>query len=216
MSNSAEKVYQVLRAKILSGELKQGAPLREQEVADLCGVSRTPVRDAMRQLEAEMFIWRSDSQRSFVAEWTLPDLEEVFTLRGLLESHAARRAAERADDEGIERLDRINSAMRSAVSQAVPDIDAFLATNSEFHAAMLDIAASERLKTFLNRLILQPIVQRTALRYDKAQLEQSLSEHEELATALRRRDPEWAGSVMTMHIRRAYHIYLDGTVGTAK
>ena len=71
MSKSAEKVYQMLRAMILSGELAQGAPLREEEVAEMCGVSRTPVRDAMRQLEAEMFIRRTESQRSFVAEWTL-------------------------------------------------------------------------------------------------------------------------------------------------
>jgi DNA-binding GntR family transcriptional regulator len=209
MSKSTEKVYQALRAMILSGELPQGAPLREEEVADMCGVSRTPVRDAMRQLEAEMFIRRTESQRSFVAEWTLSDIEEVFTLRSMLESYAARRAAERADDVAVARLEAVNAGVRKAVSGPRPDLDAFLSANSVFHAIVLEIAASDRLAALLNRLILQPIVQRTALRYDKIQLDQSLSEHEELAAALRRRDPEWAGSVMTAHIRRAYHVYID-------
>lgn len=209
MSKSAEKVYQTLRAMILSGELAQGAPLREEEVAEMCGVSRTPVRDAMRQLEAEMFIRRTESQRSFVAEWTLSDIEEVFTLRSMLEGYAARRAAERANDVDVARLEKVNADVREAVSGPRPDLDAFLSANGVFHAIMLEIAASDRLAALLNRLILQPIVQRTALRYDQVQLDQSLSEHEELVAALSKRDPDWAGSVMTAHIRRAYHVYID-------
>jgi DNA-binding GntR family transcriptional regulator len=215
MLKSADKVYQTLRSMILSGELAQGAPLREEEVAELCGVSRTPVRDAMRQLEAEMFIRRSESQRSFVAEWTLEDLEEVFTLRSILESYAARRAAERATAQGIAKLMEVNELVRSETSGVKLNVNAFLAGNGVFHSLVLEMAASERLATLLNRLILQPIVQRTALRYDRIQLEQSLSEHEELATALSRRDPDWAASVMTAHIRRAYHVYIDRVTNNA-
>jgi len=209
MSKSADKVYRQIREMILSGQLAQGAPIREEEVAEICGVSRTPVRDAMRQLENEMFIRRTESQRSFVAEWSLEDIEEVFTLRALLESYAARRAAERADTSAVERLEQINRDVRSAVSGSRPNVDAFLQANGVFHALILELAASDRLANLLNRLILQPIVQRTALRYDREMLDQSVSEHEDLAAALRRRDPDWAASIMTAHIRRAYHVYID-------
>ena len=209
MSKSSDIVYQKLRGMILSGDLVPGQQLREEEVAEICGVSRTPVRDAMRQLESEMFIWRSESQRSYVAEWTLPDIEETFTLRGMLESHAVRRAATRAQPEAIERLEQIVRDVRAAVNTATPDVDAFLAANEVFHSTILEMAASERLTTLLNRLILQPIVKRTAMRYDRFQLDRSLSEHEEIIAALKRRDADWAGSVMTAHIRRAFHVYFD-------
>lgn len=215
MSKSSDKVYQQIRSMILSGALQQGAALREEEVAELCGVSRTPVRDAIRQLEAEMFVRRTESQRSYVAEWSLEDIEEVFTLRAMLESHAAGRAAERADDAAIDRLETINREVRRAVRGPKPDVDAFLSANAVFHAIVLELAASDRLSTLLNRLILQPIVQRTALRYDKAQLDRSLTEHEEVTAALRKRDKDWAASVMTAHIRRAYHVYIDRIGDTA-
>lgn len=209
MSKSSDKVYEKLRAMILSGEVEPGTQLREEEVAEWCGVSRTPVRDAIRQLESEMFIWRSESQRSYVAKWTLPDIEEFFTLRAMLEGHAARRAAVRADAASIERLEQLNREVRLAVSGDVPDVDAFLAANVVFHTTILEMAASERLAALLNRLFLQPIVKRTALRYDKLQLDRSLSEHEEITAALIRKDPEWASSVATAHIRRAFYVYVD-------
>jgi DNA-binding GntR family transcriptional regulator len=193
---------------ILSGELAQGAPLREEDVAEMCGVSRTPVRDAILRLEAEMFVRRTETQRSFVAEWTPDDIEEVFTLRTMLESYAARRAAERVTDEAIARLEQVNIKVRRAMNGPHLAVEEFLSGNRVFHGIFLEMAASDRLATLLNRLILQPIVQRTALRYNDAQLEISLSEHEELVSALRARDPDWAASVMTAHLRRAYHVYM--------
>ncbi len=205
---SADKVYDIIREKILSGDLAQGAPLREEEVAEMCGVSRTPVRDAIRRLEAEMFVQRTESQRTFVADWSLADIEEVFTLRGMLEGHAARRAAERADPEAIARLVEINARARDALQYSSTPIEDFLSGNREYHALLIEMAASDRLATLLNRLILQPIVQRTALRYDAAQIARSLSEHEELVDALRVGDADWAQAVMTAHIRRAHHIYV--------
>jgi DNA-binding GntR family transcriptional regulator len=209
MSKSSELVYQMLREKIISGEVEPGSQLREEEVAEWCGVSRTPVRDAIKQLEAEMFIWRSESQRSFVAAWTLSDIEDLFTIRGMLEALASGRAATRATDETVARLERINCDIRIAVDRPTPDIDAFLVSNQAFHALILEMSASQRLAEMLTRVILRPIVQRTAMRYDPAQLERSLSEHEELTAAISRRDAEWASSLMSAHIRRAFHIYVD-------
>lgn len=209
MSKSSDLVYEKLRAMIITGEVAPGTQLREEEVAEWCGVSRTPVRDAIRQLESEMFIWRSESQRSYVAKWTPPDIEEFFTLRGMLESHAARRAAIRADNAGLEKLEQLNHDVRLAVSGDIPDVDAFLAANIVFHTTIVEMAASERLAALLNRLVLQPIVKRTALHYDRAQLDRSLSEHEEITAALHRKDADWAGSVATAHIRRAFYVYVD-------
>ncbi len=204
-------VYGTVRGMILSGQLEQGAQIREEEIAEMCSVSRTPVREAFRQLEAELFLTRSESQRSFVANWTLPDIEEFFTLRGMLEGHAAKRAAQLANSQGLEELAKINSYVQKAIDRSTPDVDAFLTGNLRFHAAILDMAASERLAMLLNRLILQPIVKRTAMRYDASQLQRSHEEHLEITAAIGRGDPEWAGLVATAHIRRAFHVYVDGS-----
>ena len=93
ISSAADKAYSGIRALILDGKLAPGEQLKEEELADRIGVSRTPIRDALRRLEAEFFIARSDSQRSFVAEQSVEDIDEIFTLRALLEGHAAARAA---------------------------------------------------------------------------------------------------------------------------
>lgn len=209
MRRSSEVVYERLRGLINSGELAPGAPIREEEVAELCGVSRTPVRDAISRLEAELFVQRTESQRTFVAKWSSADIEEVFTLRSLLESHAVARAAERATPAHVQRLTAINQRIRDAVEQPTPDVAVFLSGNAEFHRIILEVAASDRLATILNRLVLQPIVHRTALRYGRRQLERSIFEHEEITEALERGDPQWASSLMTAHIRRAHHVYAE-------
>ena len=209
MSKAGDHAYEQIRHRILSGDLRPGSQLKEEELAEHCGVSRTPGRDAMARLENEMFIYRSGSQRSFVSEWSPDDVEEVFTLRTMLESHAAARAAERADEATLRALNANNAEIAKAIRGPAPDVDAFLRLNRAYHAMVLEAAASDRLALMLNRLVLQPIVHRTALRYDRAQLERSLSEHEEVVAAIARRDPQWAGAVMTSHIRRAYHVYVD-------
>lgn len=207
MSKSSEKVYEKLREMILSGELAPGTQLREEEVAEWCDVSRTPVREAMRQMEAELFIRRSDTQRSYVAQWKLPDIEEFFTLRGMLESHAARRAAGFAKKEDLERLDEINRTTHAAIMRNPPDVDGFLAANVEFHSAILEMASSESLAALLNRLILQPIIKRTAERYSKADLERSYAEHVEITAAISHNDGDWASYIVSAHIRRAFNVF---------
>lgn len=207
MSRASDRAYDLIRAHILSGALAPGSQLKEEELAEICGVSRTPVRDAMHRLEAEMFIQRSDSQRSFVSNWSDEDIEELFTLRTMLEGHAAARAAERVTPEIQDALHRNVDTIASAIDRPVPDVDTFLTKNAEFHGLIIQAAASHQLATMLNRLVLQPIVHRTAMRYDADQLSRSLSEHVEIVAALEQRDGDWARAVMTSHIRRAYHVY---------
>jgi DNA-binding GntR family transcriptional regulator len=209
MSRASERAYQEIRSRILAGVLPPGSQLKEEELADACGVSRTPVRDALRRLEAEMFVRRSESQRTFVAEWSVGDIDEMFTLRGMLEGYAAQRAAIRIAPEQLDELRRHNEAIDAAINARRPDVQSFLVHNKQFHALVLDAAGSERLTMMLSRLIEQPVVMRTALLYDRDQLQRSHREHAELLAALERRDADWAQAVMTGHIRRAFHAYAE-------
>lgn len=207
MSRAADSAYTEIRRLILTGEVEPGAQLRETQLATLCGVSRTPVRDALRRLETDLFVVRSDTHRIFVADWKRTDVEEMFTLRGMLEAHAAARAAARIDAAGLAALHVENARIECAVTAIPPDVSAFIEANRAFHRIIIDAAQSERLTNMLVALVEQPIIRRTAMQYDRAQLAQSAHDHAELIQALAARDSEWARMIMSSHIRRAFHAF---------
>lgn len=215
MSRAADHAYSEIRGLILSGELAPGSQLSEEALALRCDVSRTPVRDALRRLEADLLVRRSETLRTFVAEWSLDDIADAFELRTLLEAHAAMRAAERIDQAEIARLHELNDQIFSAVSADPPDVAVFLENNREFHAIVIQAAGSSRLAGALTRVVEQPVVWRTAQHYDGENLLRSYREHEELIAAFERADGAWAASVMTGHIRRAYHVYADAHSGSS-
>ncbi len=207
MSKASERAYAEIRGLILSGDAVPGAPLTEEALADICGVSRTPVREALRRLESELYVVRSDSQRLFVADWNAQDLAEMFTLRAMLEAHAASRAATRITPQALDCLRACNASLAAAVAAETPDVASFLAENRRFHDIIIAAAASPRLTTMLASLVEQPVVRRTAARYDRAELARSAHEHGELIIAFVAHDAEWAHAVMTGHIRRAFHAF---------
>lgn len=215
MAKASDKAYSAIRGMILSGELTPGEQLSEEALAERCGVSRTPVRDALRRLEAEMLIRRSESQRSFVADWSIDDVEDAFELRAMLEGLAARRAAERMDREALERLRACNARIGTAVKARAPDVRKFLEANREFHDIILETANSRRLTSLLGALIEQPVLWRTAQHYGREAFNRSHSEHEDLLAAFARGDSAWAETVMVGHIRRAFHAYSDAHRGLA-
>ncbi|WP_448586742.1 GntR family transcriptional regulator [Thermaurantiacus sp.] len=209
MSRAADIAYAEIRGLILSGEVLPGTRLKEEELAARCGVSRTPVRDALRRLEGELYVVRNGASRMFVADWQAEDLDELFALRSMIEAHAAARAATRIGPDSLAALEAANARIEAAIAGPAPDIPAFLEANRRFHDGIIAAAASPRLPAILSLLVEQPIVRRTAQRYSREALARSAAEHRELVHALAAHDPEWARAVMTAHIRRAYHAFVE-------
>ncbi len=207
MSKASDRAYAEIRRLILAGDALPGTPLTESALADLSGVSRTPVREALRRLESELYVVRTSSQRLFVADWDSDDYAEMFTLRAMLEAHAAGRAATRIDAKALADLRASNDRIIVAVTPDMPDVPAFLAENRHFHDIIIATAASPRLAAMLAALVEQPVVRRTAARYGRAELRRSAHEHGELIQAFAAGDAAWAGAVMTGHIRRAFHAF---------
>lgn len=205
MSKASELAYARIRSGITAGEWAPGTPLREEELAALCGVSRTPVREALRRLEAEYLVRRTEGARSFVADWSADDVAELFALRALLEGHAAARAATRIAAPALAALEALNDEVRRASETG--DTDRFLTANRSFHATVLDAAQSPRLAQMLGALVEQPVVRRTAQRYGRAEFARSHAEHAALIEAFHARDAIWAQGTMTGHIRRAWHAF---------
>lgn len=207
MSRASEQAYARIRAHLLSGLVEPNEQLTEDQLAQITGFSRTPVRDAVRRLEDELLLVRSDTKRLFVADWSRDDIEEMFALRQMLECHAAERAARRLSREKIVQLEAVNHALKDAIAQAPPDVTRFLEANRCFHEAIVDAADSPRLGQMLGKLVEAPVVLRTARTYSLEDLRQSARDHDELIAAFAARDPEWARAVMGSHLRRAFHTF---------
>lgn len=204
---ASDIAYDKIRQFVLSGRAEPGQQLTEEQLARISGVSRTPVREAVRRLENELLIVRNDSKRLFVADWSADDIDEMFVLRGMLEGHAASRAARNVTVWQLEEMARISDILDAAVNANPPDVAAFLVQNRRFHDITLEAACSPRLSAMLPMLIEQPVVSRTARQYRGDELLQSARDHRELIAAFTARDPHWARAVMTSHIRRAFHAF---------
>ncbi|WP_373488008.1 FCD domain-containing protein, partial [Blastomonas sp.] len=204
MTRASRRAFETIRELILTGSLAPGEAITEAELSALAKVSRTPVREALRELENGGLVTRSDTGRLTVSTWQSEDLEDLFSLRTLVEGYAAERAATRISPAEVSELREVNEQLHQAVREPV-DIAAFLDANRRFHDIIIRASASNRAASVLARLVEQPIVSATAHRYDESLFQSSYDEHTELIIALDHGDPVWAKAIMTMHIRRAHN-----------
>ncbi|MGN6244883.1 MAG: GntR family transcriptional regulator [Motilibacteraceae bacterium] len=204
MVRATDEAYESLRASILGGEVAPGERLGEVELAEQLGVSRTPVREALRRLAADGLVEVLPNRGARVAQWTTEDLEEIYDLRAMLESHGAARAAERIEDAELPELRRLCAEMEACAQRGrTRDLDRLAELNAELHRRIVDAAASPRLASLIAAVVQVPLVMRTFQRYDVDALQRSLGHHRELVAALAAGDGEWARSVMRSHVLAA-------------
>ena len=167
MTHASDHAYATIRAMILSGEVCSGEKLSEEALAERCGVSRTPVREALRRLEDELLIRRSDTLRSFVADWSIADVEDSFILRGLLESYAARRAAQRIRPAQLGELQGLLDAAQSREAAAKVQLENL---GGQLNSALAQVAAEQKRRAELEA------AERARLEAEKLNLEKFRSE----------------------------------------
>lgn len=206
MSNAVEKAYVEIRDAIHAGRFPPGTHLKEGELADLIGVSRTPIREALRRLNAEGAVRFMRNHGAFVADWSSAEVREIFELRAILEGYAAEKAAERATTKQIAYLRSLAEEMISLEATGTPDALARIAeANGEFHRLITQAAGTQRLSNMMAQVVEVPLVLRTFHRYNPEALRRSLRHHLEIVSAFEVRDGAWAGSVMRSHIAAAWH-----------
>jgi len=201
-----EPVVDSLRRLILQGHYAAGARLGEVELAATLGVSRTPVREALRVLAAEGLVDLTPNKGARVMAWTDAELEEVFVLRARVEGLAARRATERIAPADLDELERL--AVAHAEATAVPrerrDLDRIYDLNGRFHAEIVRAAAvGSSLAAVVSSLVHSIVLHRTLHTFDDVAMERSSRHHLEIVAAMRARDPEWAECVMRSHLLAA-------------
>lgn len=208
-SVAGDRAYSAIREMVVSGRVGSNGRLLESRISSELGVSRTPVREAIRRLAAEGFVNFVPNKGAVVASWDDEELLDILELRALLESHAARRAATRIREEQIERLEELAAAMESHLGRPIEVTDFSIAQlNNEFHGIIIEASGSRVLSATVQGALHMALVQRTFRRYSPRELERSFAHHRELIEAMRARDGEWAGSVMQSHLRSARNILL--------
>lgn len=209
-SIKADQVYAALRLEILAGRHAPGARLKEVEVARALEVSRTPVRDAFRQLEQEGLVELLPHRGAVVRELTPEDIEELFALRAVLEGHCASQAAARMDAGAVADLavlhERFEDRARGRVGAAA--VDELVATNGDFHDAVVAGSGNRRMATVLARLAI-PDAWKQGFWRSRRQREAAVVYHREVVEAIRARDPLRAEAVMKSHIYAAKDFYVD-------
>jgi DNA-binding GntR family transcriptional regulator len=201
---AVDKAYRTVKDGIISGRYPGGARITEQEVAATSGVSRTPVREALRRLQSEGLVDFTPNFGAVVTVWTEADSDEVFELRAMLEAYGAKRAAQHASAEQLALLRGLAEAqVKESLERKPGYLERISEINNRFHYAIQEAAASPRLARALSSLIEAPLVMKTFHIYTPEDLVRSAQHHLELCSALESRDAEWAASVMRSHVHAA-------------
>lgn len=204
MPRAAQLAYSEIRTKIVEGVFPPGSHLEEESITEAVGVSRTPVREALRRLASEGFVEFVPHQGTFVPAWTTADYHEIFDLRAILESFAARLAARQISDDTLATLDELTSEMESlAARMTKARMDRLANLNNLFHATVVQASGSRRLLQQAQSAVALPLVLRTFQRYSPERLQRSMHHHREIVDALRVHDENWAEAVMRTHILSA-------------
>lgn len=204
-SLASERAYSYLRDSVYSGRLKPGQIVTEDEVASVVGVSRTPVREAIRRASADGIIELEGFRRARVTDFTDEDTQDIFEIRAVLEALAAERAATRIAAQEIERLEQLTDALERATHAAGPSLfREFADFNNAFHTVILNAAGSRRIRQVLEHLIETPLILHK--RFEGTligNLERTIRHHRAIITALKAKDPKWAHAEMMAHLMSA-------------
>ncbi len=204
METVASRIYGAIKAQIIDGRYAPGARITEKNIAAEFNASRTPVREAMRQLVADGFVLFKPNTGTTVREWTPAQVREVFDLRVLIESEIASLAAERMTQADVVALRRLQDAIEAGGTDTDAGNTARIGPlNREFHGVIALASQNGRLISMLSNAIEVPIVQQTFRRYNATQLARSFSHHRELIDAFDAHDSAWARCVMGSHIHSA-------------
>lgn len=196
--------YELIRRSLIEGLFSPGERLVESELAAQFGVSRTPVREALRRLHAEGFVTFAANKGAQVVSWTPYEVDQLYEFRAIMESYAARLACASLDSESIAKLEELTDLMDAIViEQGDAYLDKVYRLNEEFHQ-IVRLAGSGPLQRSLKTLEYLPMMHRVTLRqYSARELTRSLQHHRELVEAFLARDPDWADAIMKSHVLAA-------------
>jgi DNA-binding GntR family transcriptional regulator len=191
--------YRYLVDEIRSGRLAGGTHVVADKVAQALGVSRMPVREAIRQLASEGFMTIRSNRGAVVTSLGRDEIAELYEMRAVLEAFAMRLVAERIDRQGLEEAE----IALQRLDRARTDVDWFITAHDQFHDVLLDYCPRPRLVEEIRRIrhATEPYLRMT-LRVSSTAIRNTTREHAEVIAQIRTRDPDVAEAGMREHILR--------------
>lgn len=193
------QAYHYLLEEIRSGRLGGGTHVVADRIAQILGISRMPVREAIRQLSSEGFMTIRSNRGAVVTSLGRDEIAEIYEMRAVLEGFAMRLVAERIDGQGI---DEAEIALQR-LDRAREDVDWFITAHDQFHDVLLEYCPRPRLVAEIRRIrrATEPYLRMT-LRVSSTAVQNTTAEHTEVLETIRTRDPDAAEAGMRRHILR--------------
>ncbi len=199
--NLAEQVYQELRKEIIEGKIEKGRQLTELSLSKAMGVSRTPVREAMKQLETEGLIELRPNRGAVVLGIETRDFRDIYEIRSLLEGRAAEKAALNADEDRVNQLMEITDLTEFYIERG--DYERVTVMDDRFHALIYEMTNSRILQKILTDLHAYAESIRERSIKEPGRAAETLKEHRAILEAISEKDEKKAGMLMSCHIQNA-------------
>ncbi|NMB97289.1 MAG: GntR family transcriptional regulator [Clostridiaceae bacterium] len=194
-----EVIFSTLREAIIMGELKPGERLMEVQLAEKMGVSRTPVREAIRKLELEGLVVMMPRRGAHVARLTDKDIMDVLEVRASLDGLATALATERIKEDEVKELKHIQAQLENYVEKG--NLQGIIKKDIEFHDVIYKASKNEKLVQIANNLREQVYRFRVIYLKDFGSNEEVIREHNEICSAIFNKNPEQAREAAQNHIR---------------
>jgi DNA-binding GntR family transcriptional regulator len=205
--NRSSEAYERIKELILVGELTASDVLSEGELADRLGMSRTPIREALRRLSQDHLVEIVPDRGAWVRDVSLNDLREIFDLRKVLEPLAAEQAVSRVPEEDIVAIEREWRALEEAVQLGEQvDYEVVSRLDNRFHNLIIAYCRNKRLRDFLELLNQEILRYQLLTAQTLANVEETVSQHLYLVTLFKARDIEALSRGLKLHIERSEEI----------
>ncbi len=194
-----EEVAELLRQRIFNRELPPGSWIDELRIAEEFGISRTPLREALKVLAAEGLVTMKVRRGAYVTEVSEQDLREVYELLALLESDAAGVVCQRATDAELQELARLHQELERAANPQTGSRERFFEINEAFHMQLLDLAGNRWRKQMVMDLRKVMKLNRHSSLFKTGRMTESLHEHRAILAAIQNRQPGAAVATVRAH-----------------
>ncbi|HCL69118.1 MAG TPA: hypothetical protein DIC49_06340 [Gammaproteobacteria bacterium] len=198
LSNVARRKTEEL---ILQGGLAVGTKITERDLAERLGMSRAPVREAIRELISVGLLEQISARQIVVRRLELSEIREIFEIREMLEARAASLASIRVSNEQYNALEELHLKMLKAAAVSPSD---YFELNITFHSMIHEIANAPRLATLIDHVMRESLLFRSRGLVDEANIRSSIEEHEQILKAIRLHDAELASLLMGRHIKGGF------------
>lgn len=195
--------YDLIKNAIVTGKYEPGKRLTEEALATELSVSRTPIREAILQLESDGLVTPL-KKGVIVRKFNSKDIRQIYDLRALLESYAASEAAFNRTEEDLKHLEKAKTEYKDAVDRYIKsnnhDLDEIIKANQKFHDAILIASKNDYLKFHIEKVVFVPLVFRSFYWYNQKELFRSHDIHIDILNAIKNQEYERAKTALREHV----------------